>query len=645
MKRLSLFLLLVLITTTSIGQVYKTINTTAGTLSSKLGSISSPYSLTNTITNLTITGTINAQDFAHMQFNMPNLAVLDISSVTISSYNGSGGPNGSSTLSYPGNEIPAYSFYNGSIFKGKTSLKTIILPNSINSIGLSAFGECSGLTSIVLPSSTISIGELAFYKCDMLSSITIPNSVSSIGANAFNGCSSLINIILPTSLTSISNGIFSNCYGLKNVTFGNALKTIGDKAFYYCYQLKDIALPNSVLTIGSDAFNSSGLTKLTLGSELTSIGKSAFCNCDSLGLLNIGNKVDVVGVSAFQGCQRLVEVIIPNSVTLIGDHAFSNCDGLTNLIIGSNVKTIGSYAFSTSIKITSLTIPNSITSIGDYAFSGCSGLTNLSIGSGVNSIGSSAFGDCIGLRKIYSNTISPVVAGPYLTLMWSVDKSACILYIPAGSLDSYKAAKEWQEFKSIIIIGLPTIITNIDTNNITNSTASSGGSVTDAGTSAVISRGICWDLIENPTITNSKTIDGIGVGTFISSITGLTKGTTYHVRAYATNSVGTSYGNDLMFTTTNTNTNTTSVPEMTLNNLSVYPNPTKDIIVVDIENANKLNYSINISNVLGNRIYSAKLISDKTNIDLSQFGSKGVYFVQIINENGLVIGSKKVILQ
>jgi uncharacterized protein (TIGR02145 family) len=84
---------------------------------------------------------------------------------------------------------------------------------------------------------------------------------------------------------------------------------------------------------------------------------------------------------------------------------------------------------------------------------------------------------------------------------------------------------------------------------ITASSATSGGNVTSDGGSAVTLRGVCWSTITNPTTTDSKTTDGAGSGIYISNITVLTPGLSYHVRAYATNSVGTSYGDDIPFTT------------------------------------------------------------------------------------------------
>jgi hypothetical protein len=84
---------------------------------------------------------------------------------------------------------------------------------------------------------------------------------------------------------------------------------------------------------------------------------------------------------------------------------------------------------------------------------------------------------------------------------------------------------------------------------ITATTAISGGNVTSDGGAIVTTRGVCWSTSANPTISNSRTIDGTGTGVFTSSITELSRNTTYYVRAYATNNVGTSYGNEIIFKT------------------------------------------------------------------------------------------------
>ncbi|MDD3989568.1 MAG: hypothetical protein PHP30_05670 [Bacteroidales bacterium] len=97
---------------------------------------------------------------------------------------------------------------------------------------------------------------------------------------------------------------------------------------------------------------------------------------------------------------------------------------------------------------------------------------------------------------------------------------------------------------------LPEISTTVIT-NITNTSATSGGTITNDGNSPIWSRGVCWSINENPTVLDNKTSDESGIGVFTTSITGLTPNTTYYVRAYARNSQGLNYGNEVCFTTKN----------------------------------------------------------------------------------------------
>jgi len=116
------------------------------------------------------------------------------------------------------------------------------------------------------------------------------------------------------------------------------------------------------------------------------------------------------------------------------------------------------------------------------------------------------------------------------------------------------------------------IVTTEETSDITKTSATSGGTVSSEGSSPVSVRGVCWSTNQNPTTANNKTNDGGGIGTFVSSITGLTAGTIYYVRAYATNSVGTSYGNEITFETSPPpvvpTVNTTEASNITYNSAS-----------------------------------------------------------------------------
>lgn len=118
------------------------------------------------------------------------------------------------------------------------------------------------------------------------------------------------------------------------------------------------------------------------------------------------------------------------------------------------------------------------------------------------------------------------------------------------------------KFATLASSSTPTVTTN-SVSNITENSATCGGNVTSQGSLAVTARGVCWSTSQNPTTSNSKTIDGSGTGGYTSSLTGLSSNTQYYVRAYATNSAGTSYGNQVSFNTSN-NPNAT-LPSVTTN--------------------------------------------------------------------------------
>nr|MCR4811574.1 hypothetical protein [Bacteroidales bacterium] len=122
-------------------------------------------------------------------------------------------------------------------------------------------------------------------------------------------------------------------------------------------------------------------------------------------------------------------------------------------------------------------------------------------------------------------------------------------YVRAYATNSAGTAYgEERTFTTSASVSLPTVTTST-VSSITSSSATCGGNVTNDGNATVTSRGVCWSTSHNPTVSDSHTTDGSGTGSFTSSITGLSQNTTYYVRAYATNSVGTAYGNEVSFTT------------------------------------------------------------------------------------------------
>ena len=198
---------------------------------------------------------------------------------------------------------------------------------------------------------------------------TIPNSVTTIGDSAFNGCESLTNINIPNSVTTIGNDAFAFCYSLTSINIPNSVTTIGEGAFRACKSLTSINIPNSVITIGDCAFaGCESLISINIPNSVTTIGHGTFWGCKSLTSINIPNGVTTIGEGAFRACKSLTSINIPNSVTAIGDCAFNCCESLTSINIPNSVTTIGDGAFSCCINLLSHIKSDIIQRFGEEVF-------------------------------------------------------------------------------------------------------------------------------------------------------------------------------------------------------------------------------------------------------------------------------------
>jgi len=266
-------------------QISKTLTVTnAGSLSTLLTDDEK-----NTITDLTVSGTIDVRDIKCMRDQLILLKNIDLSSVNIAAYEGIG--TAPTTNSYASNHLPSRSFQNYYLSQGKETLETIILPTTL-----------------------LAIDESAFSLCPRLKNITISNSVLSIAKNAFYNCKGLTTVKMGSSVTTIGDDAFDNCYALSDLTIGDHVTSIGFNSFFGCSNLTNVIIPNSVTNIGTSAFSHcTGLTTLTIGSSVSNIDISAFSACSNIKTIYSLNSTPPTCQICFSGVTSVTEVLVPSS--------------------------------------------------------------------------------------------------------------------------------------------------------------------------------------------------------------------------------------------------------------------------------------------------------------------------------------------
>ena len=269
--------------------------------------------------------------------------------------------------------LAAEGFGTATTWNGLTIVRTVACTTgsfTVTDNVITGSSNCAG--EAVIPNSVTSIGNSAFYNATSLAAITIPNSVTSIGNYAFDLNTSLASVTFESDslLTSIGAYAFGNT-SLASITIPNSVTSIGAGAFNNASALTSIIIPNSVTSIGNYAFDlNTSLASVTFESDslLTSIGAYAFGNT-SLASITIPNSVTSIGAGAFFNTTSLTSITIPNSVTSIGNGAFNNASALTSIIIPNSVTSIGGYAFYNSTSLTSVTFEgNAPATVGTSAF-------------------------------------------------------------------------------------------------------------------------------------------------------------------------------------------------------------------------------------------------------------------------------------
>ena len=385
------------------------------------------YTLTD-ITDLTVTGTIDARDFRTIRNDLSNLEKLNLTATSIAAYTGTGGTafnpmNGSDMdKTYPVNTVPEYSFYVSAIRsllggeiapERKLKLQSLRLPAGITAIGNYALGkqlsststtldlsvytqletlgdyvfyQDSTLVSIILPSSVKTIGTSAFLDCAALTSFTVPAATTSLGSSLLSGCVNIsaINFEAPSSLTAISAGFFAGMANLKKVVIPASIKTLSINAFIYN--------PNTYFTGDSIGVDPANTVFSSNNGILYNKAQDTLLVCPAgLSAPTILPTVKNIGNESFR-YGALTAINIPASVLSIGTNAFSNSK-IADLSFGagSTLETIGNQAFYRDTFLVAVNLPASLKTIGNEVFNGDLALKTITLPAGITSIGNSVF--------------------------------------------------------------------------------------------------------------------------------------------------------------------------------------------------------------------------------------------------------------
>ena len=299
---------------------------------------------------------------------------------TITAVSGIGGENVDIVIPSVLDGKPVTAIANN-VFKENSQLRSVVIPDSVKSLGLWCFKYCTALRSVTLPSGLTSVPTGAFENCYALSEIDLPGTLQSISSDAFR-MSGLQKITLPLSVKSVGQYAFEQCKSLTEVDLGN-VESLSRGAFYKCEALNSIVIPDTVKDLREDNIfmSCTSLANITMPAKAMPAAydvfiDTAYYNTPSNwtdGALYIGNTLMCVNKS-FDGTANYA---VKDGTLVIADHAFNTMGGGSSYV--KQLRTV--------------TLPVGLKIIGDKAFYGCQSLTSINIPSTVSDVGERALED------------------------------------------------------------------------------------------------------------------------------------------------------------------------------------------------------------------------------------------------------------
>ena len=357
------------------------------------------------IKNLKLTGKITTEDYYFMRDKMTALQrvnLKEVESVVDGVY-----------------AIPA------DAFKGKSTLIKCVLPDKLERIESGAFTSTALTGTLQLPEG---LKYVSGFKGTKITSISFPSTLEEIGKDAFSSCSSL----------------------MIELSFPESVRVIGDEAFSFSAIKGALSLPSNLEVLGGRAFDSClGLSgSLVIPDRVTSISGAAFRDCGFTGTLTLPKSLESIGTGAFYGTKFKGELNIPSGVTVIGSQAF--CYTLFNgtLVLPKELISLGSEVFHGCWRLSGIVeIPENIVVVSWSLFDGCSGLEGVKLHKDVEVIEDLAFRDCFGIYSIVCEAKNPPTINS--SSFNGVAKDNFTLEVPEASVNLYKNASSWSEFKRI----------------------------------------------------------------------------------------------------------------------------------------------------------------------------------------------------